>query len=195
MWKVDDLKLIKNVLNGDLNSFDVIISKYELSIFRFILAMVKDQEEAKDLTQEVFITSYNKLYTYKGKSKFSSWLYQIARNKSLDYLRKNKGVIKLSIEDAWEVRSKELLPEQWVEFKETKCELENFIKYLDDTTRQILILKNLDSNLKFADIADILKINVSTVKTKYYRLWDKYNNYLDKKECEVLWNVEHFQEC
>ena len=190
---MDDLDLVKAVLDGNIDSFNIIIYKYEASIFRFILTMTKDPEETKDLTQDVFITAYNKLYTYKGQSKLSSWLYQIARNKSLDYLRKNKKNIQLSIENAWDVFSNDPLPEQWLEFKETKAELESFIKLLDDTTRQILMLKSLNDNLKFTDIAEILNISVSTVKTKYYRLWDKYNNYKKEKECKALWDVVHFQ--
>jgi len=183
---VDDLDLVKAVLDGNIDSFNIIIYKYEASIFRFILTMTKDPEETKDLTQDVFITAYNKLYTFKGQSKLSSWLYQIARNKSLDHLRKNKKNIQLSIENAWDVFSNDPLPEQWLEFKETKTELESFIKLLDDTTRQILMLKSLNDNLKFTDIAEILNISVSTVKTKYYRLWDKYNNYKKEKECKAL---------
>jgi RNA polymerase sigma-70 factor (ECF subfamily) len=93
LHKVDDLELVKDILDGKVDSFNVIICKYEASIFKFILNMVKDHEEAKDLTQDVFITMYNKLYTYRGEKKFSSWLYQIARNKGVDYLRKNKRVI------------------------------------------------------------------------------------------------------
>ena len=183
---MDDLALIKNILDGNINSFNVLIYKYESSIFRFILTMVKNPEDAKDLTQDVFITVYNKLYTIKGHNKFSSWIYQIARNKSLDYLRKNKQNIQLSIEEAWDVFSNDPLPEQCLELKETKEELESFIKHLDDTTRQILILKSLNEDLKFADIAEILNINTSTVKTKYYRLWDKYSSYKKEKECIAL---------
>jgi RNA polymerase sigma-70 factor, ECF subfamily len=174
----DDLELISNVLDGDIHSFSNIIYKYEFSIFKFIQSMIKDADTAKDLTQEVFITVYNKLYTYRGSDKFSNWIYMIAKNKSLDYLRKNRKIIELSIESAWYIQSKELLPEQWVELNEMKEHLLKFIKSLDDTDKQILILKSQNGNIKFNDIAEILKINVSTVKTKYYRLWDKYKRYL-----------------
>ena len=183
---MDDLELVKDILDGNIDSFNVIIYKYESSIFKFILSMIKDSEEAKDLTQEVFITLYNKLYTYRAQNKFSSWLYQIARNKSVDYLRKNKRVIQLSIENSWNISSKELLPEQWLEFKETREELQNFIKCLDDTTRQIIILKGSNDNFKLSDISEILNINVSTVKTKYYRLWDKYKSFINEKRCKAL---------
>jgi len=186
LFIVDDLALVKAVLDGNIDSFNILIYKYEASIFRFILTMIKDPEETKDITQDVFITAYNKLYTYKGKSAFSSWLYQIARNKSLDYLRKNKQNLQLSIENAWEVSSNDPLPEQWLEYKETKAELQSFIKHLDDTTRQILMLKSLNDNLKFVDIGEILNISVSTAKTKYYRLWDKYNSFKKEKERKAL---------
>jgi len=143
--------------------------------------MIKDVDAAKDLTQEVFIIVYNKLYTYRGNDKFHNWLYKIARNTSLDYLRKNRKIIELSIENAWHIHSKELLPEQWVDFNETKDQLLKFVNSLDNTDKQILILKSQNDNIKFSDIAELLKINVSTVKTKYYRLWDKYNKYLSER--------------
>lgn len=183
---MNDSELVRDILNGNIESFDKIINKYEYSVYRFIFAMVRDAEEAKDITQEVFITLYNKLYMYRGKSKFSSWLYKIARNKSVDYIRKNKKVIPLNIEDAWDISSSELLPEQWLEFKETREELQSFIESLDNITKHILILKSSDSSLKLADIAEILNINISTVKTKYYRLWDKYNSFISEKRCKAL---------
>lgn len=186
LCEVDDMQLVKSVLNGNIDSFNEIIYRYEASIYKFVLAMIKEPEDAKDITQDVFITLYNKLYTYRGKSKFSSWVYQIARNKSIDYIRKNKKIIKLNIEEAYDISSKEPMPEQHFEFKETKAEIENFIKCLDDITRQIIILKALDEDMKFCEIADILNVNVSTVKTKYYRLWDKYNKYLNEKRCKAL---------
>jgi RNA polymerase sigma-70 factor, ECF subfamily len=179
---MNDLELVTDILHGNINSFNTIIYKYESSVFRFIYSMVKDTETSRDLTQEVFITVYNKLYTYRGQSKFSNWLYQIARNKSLDYVRKNNRLIRLGIEEAWNIGSKDILPEQWLELKETKGQLKRFIQSLDDIDRQILILKGLNVGMKFNDIADVLNTNVSTVKTKYYRLWDKYNSFLNKEE-------------
>lgn len=183
---MDDSELVKDILSGNIESFDKIINKYEYPVYRFILAMVRDTEEAKDLTQDVFITLYNKLYMYRGKCKFSSWLYKIARNKSMDYIRKNKKIIQLSVEDARDISSNELLPEQWLEFKEMRKELQNFIESQDSITKQILILKSSDSSLKLADIAEILKINISTVKTKYYRLWDKCSSFISEKRCKAL---------
>lgn len=182
---MNDLQLVKAILEGDVNSFETLIYRYEATIFRYISAMIKNPEDAKDLTQEVFITAYTKLYTYEGKSKLSTWLYKIARNKSLDYIKKNKGHIELEIENAWNISSKELSPEQWVEYRESKSEVEAFVKQLDNTTRQILILKSVNEKLKFADVAEILNINVSTVKTKYYKLWDKFSDFRKKEEARA----------
>lgn len=67
---MDDSELVKDILSGNIQSFDKIINKYEYPVYRFILAMVRDTEEAKDLTQDVFITLYNKLYMYRGKANF-----------------------------------------------------------------------------------------------------------------------------
>lgn len=178
----EDLELVKNVLKGNIESFNSIIRKYESAIYRYVLSMVKDKETAKDIVQEVFITVFYKLYTYSGQYKFSNWLYQIARNKSFDYIKKNKRIVQLDIENAWDVATKELMPEQSLEFKETKEELKNFMKTLDDVDRQILILKGLNENTKFIDIAEVLKISESTVKSKYYRIWKKYKSFIEKQE-------------
>lgn len=177
-----DFELVKSILDGDMCSFNLLINRYEEVIFKFVYGMIKNNESAKDVTQEVFITVYNKLYTFKGQSKFSNWLFQIARNKSLDYLRKNKRTIELNIDDAFDAVSRELLPDQCVELKETMVEIKNFIKALDEIDRQILLLRGTKENMKFSDIAEILKIKDSTVKTKYYRLWDKYIGFLKKQE-------------
>jgi RNA polymerase sigma-70 factor (ECF subfamily) len=176
-----DLEVVQLVLNGDFAAFEEILNRYQTAIYRFICNNVKDQEVSKDICQEVFISAYYKLYTYKEKYKFSSWLFQIAMNKSIDYLRKNKKAQNVSLSD-YEIQDTSISPEAFSEYREMKSLLEEFIRTLGEVERRILILKYSKEDLTFREIAEILKLSESTVKHKYYRIYDKYENYINNKK-------------
>jgi RNA polymerase sigma-70 factor, ECF subfamily len=178
---MDDLSLVKDILQGNADSFNVLIYRYEYHIYNFIYKNINNLEAARDVTQEVFIAVYNKLYTYKGEYKFSTWLFKIARNKCVDYARKHKRYIEVDLESAGDMVSREISPEQYIELSETKRALKSFIGELDDTDRQILILRYLNDKITFNDISDILGINLSTVKTKYYRMLERLKSQLSEE--------------
>jgi hypothetical protein len=73
----EDVRLVKEVLNGNIDSVNILIAKYEKTIYRFVYNIINDKETSQDITQEVFITMYNKLYTYRQDSKFSNWIFKI----------------------------------------------------------------------------------------------------------------------
>lgn len=179
---VEDEGLVREILRGNIDSFNILIGKYELPIFNFIYRMVRNNEAAQDITQEVFITLYNKLYTFKFDSKFSSWLYQIARNKTLDYIRKYKRVYEVNIEDAGDMACCDQSPEEFVEYRETKSLVENFLKDLNEIDRQILILKYSNKKITFYDISNILHMSEASVKGRYYRLKDKFKSFIKEEE-------------
>jgi len=178
----DDLKLVEEVLKGNIDSFNILVHKYELSILRFTYNTLKDKEAAEDITQETFITLYNKLYSYNKDYKFSNWLYQIARNKCIDYMRKYKRVYEANVEEVGELVSKEVSPEQSAEFKETKRLVETFVKNLNDIDRQILIMRYSNDNMTFIDIANILNMTESAVKRRYYKARDSFKEFRISKE-------------
>lgn len=173
----EDLKLVNEVLNGNIDSFNILVNKYEMVILRFVYNMIKDKEAAEDITQEVFITLYNKLYTYKDQYKFSNWLYQIARNKCIDYIRKYKRVYEANMEDVRDVASRDISPEQSAEYKETKKLVESFIKDLNDIDKQIITLRYSGNCVTFTDIAEILNMSESAVKRRYYKTRDKFKEF------------------
>ncbi|MBC8060441.1 MAG: sigma-70 family RNA polymerase sigma factor [Clostridiaceae bacterium] len=176
-----DIELIKLVLGGEINSYNEILIRYETSVYKFVSNVIKNNDVARDITQEVFITVYYKLYTYKEKYKFSSWIFQIAMNKSIDYLRKNKKIQEVAF-DNLENFSKTISPDEFIEYKETKSTLETFVNSLSKTEKQILNLRYSYEDFTFDDIAEILEINKSTVKYKYYKISQKYEEYLNSKK-------------
>ena len=179
-----DLEIVKLVLDGEFTAFEEILNRYQIVIYRFICNNIKDKESAKDLCQETFISAYYKLYTYNQKYKFSSWLYQIALNKSIDYFRKNKRKHSVELTD-YTAQDYISSPEVFAEYKETKREIEGFIKTLKEVDRQILTLKYSNEDITFREISEILKLSESTVKHKYYKIYDKYEKYIHKEKEEV----------
>lgn len=174
--RLEDIRLINNILDGNVDSFNILVNKYEYSVLKFVYNMIKDKEASEDITQEVFITIYNKLYMYDKKRKFYNWILQIAKNKCIDYMRKYKRVYESNIEEARNLASSEISPEQALEYNETKKTIKNFINQLNEIDKQILILR-YSQELKFTDIASILDMNVSAVKRRYYNVRDNFKVY------------------
>jgi RNA polymerase sigma-70 factor (ECF subfamily) len=183
----EDIDLIKEILDGNMDSFNILVNKYEIVIFRFIYNIIRDTEASQDITQETFITAYNKLYTYKHEYKFINWMFQIAKNKSIDYMRKYRRVYEVNIEDVQYIQYTGISPEQSAEYSETKYLVEEFVKGLNETDRQILSLKYLKEETTFTDIAEILSMSESAVKARFYRLKDRFKTFKwsGEKRCKI----------
>lgn len=177
---MEDKDIIEHVLQGEALYFEYIIDKYEIPILKYIYSFIGDRTMAEDLCQETFISVYNKLYTYNNINKFSTWIYSIAHNKSIDYLRKATKSREIAIDNIKDSLSKEKSPQEIVEYKETLDSIEGFIKNLDIIDKQILYLRYAHPDTSFKDISNMMGMNESTVKKRYYRLYDKYEVYLDR---------------
>jgi RNA polymerase sigma-70 factor, ECF subfamily len=177
----EDLKLVNAILDGKVDSFNILVNKYELMILKFIYNMIKDKEASEDICQEVFITVYNKLYMYNTNYKLSNWMLQIAKNKCIDYIRKYKRVYEANLEEVQELATKEVSPEEAAEYNETKNLILKFIGELNDADRQIITLRYTE-NLTFTDIAQILDMSESAVKRRYYKTREKFKEYSSLKE-------------
>jgi RNA polymerase sigma-70 factor, ECF subfamily len=173
----EDLKLVQEVLKGNIDSFSIIVNKYEITILKFIYNILKDKEASEDIAQEVFITVYNKLYTFNKDYKFSNWLFQIARNKCIDYIRKYKRVYEANVENL-SVASTEISPEESLAYTETKMNVEKFVNNLNEVDKHILILKYSDDCKTFRDVAEILSMSESSVKRRYYKSRERFKEYL-----------------
>ncbi|MBE6043262.1 MAG: sigma-70 family RNA polymerase sigma factor [Clostridium thermopalmarium] len=180
----DDIILIENILNGDVRSFESLVEKYEVTILKFIYSMIRDKQIAEDITQEVFITVYNKLNTFDNRYKFSNWILRIAKNRCIDYIRKMKKINESNIEDFVGLKSKEITPEEAVEFEETKQIIAEYINTLSDIDKQIIILR-YSQKTTFSDISKILDINESSVKRRYYKIKEQFKRKVavEEKRC------------
>lgn len=180
---VEDAKLVQEVLEGSIESFEAIVNRYEVTILKFIYSMIKDKEASEDITQEVFMTVYNKLDTFNDRYKFSNWILRIAKNKCIDYVRKYRKIHEENIDDvkSMTITSKEISPEQTLEFKETKRTIEEYINKLEYMDRQIIMLRYV-KEVTFKDISKILDISESAVKRKYYKIRAELKKYIIYEE-------------
>ncbi len=171
--------IIKKVSSWDMDAFYCIVEEYEEKLLRYILRISSvDLEEAENLLQEVFIKVYKNINSYNYKLTFSSWIYRITHNITIDFYRKNKNKINISLEtedeeyvnlievlDAWISLEKDVHKKELIE------KITQILYLLDIKYRDILILKFLE-NKNYSEISDILKIPEWTVATLINR-WKK----------------------
>src|SRR5210317_1931241 len=86
----NDQQLIDRIINGDHSAFTILVDRYKDLVFSLALKMLKNREEAEEVSQDTFIKVFKSLDKFKGDSKFSTWIYKVAYNTCLDRLKKNK---------------------------------------------------------------------------------------------------------
>lgn len=168
--------LIKRIKNGDQDAFARIVDQYKNQVYTICLRMTGIPQEAEDLAQESFVRAYTNIDRYETDKKFSTWLFRIATNLSIDYLRKKKPSAYIDAEipgtDGYTMHahlaSPEPLPEETVIGRETSEWLQKEINDLPPKYRSAIILKYME-DLSLKEISDILGIPVPTVKTRIHR--------------------------
>src|SRR3954465_3500574 len=88
---VEDRQLVRRAQEGDLTAFDVLIQRYQERVYATIYHMTSNHEDANDLTQETFVKAYKALTSFKGDSGFFTWVYRIAVNKTINFLKQRKN--------------------------------------------------------------------------------------------------------
>lgn len=192
MSTINDQHYIDKVLQGQTNAFAVLVDRYKDMIFTLALKMVKNREEAEEVSQDTFIKIYNSLNKFKGDSKFSTWIYKIAYNTCLDRLKKSKKEdLNISIDDFSSHLIKTMDTALSVlEDKERKQTIQNCLNLLPSEENFLLTLFYFeDQNLE--EIGKIMSINTNNVKVKLFRSRQKLAVILKKQlEPEI---VEYYE--
>ena len=139
--------------------FDNIYEEYFDRVYYKVLSVVKNDDDAEDICQETFISVYKNLSKFREESNIYTWIYRIAINKTYDFFKKRK--LEFEIND--DVLS---LPED-ITF-DTKVILEEKLKLISEKEKEIVILKDI-YGYKLKEIAEIKNMNLSTVKSVYYK--------------------------
>ncbi len=169
-------ELVQLAKAGDQDAFETLVRTHEKMVYHLALRMTNNQEDACDLTQEAFISAYRALPKFKEESSFSTWLYRLATNACIDFLRKEKRrrVVPLVTQDEdGEQRNLEIpdpggSPVAEMEKKELREAVHRGINLLTPEHRQVLLLREI-SGLNYLEIAETLGLEEGTVKSRIAR--------------------------
>ena len=177
-----DLKLIQRALKtGDPNAYNQLMKLYRDPIYFMLYEKVGDQEIAKDLTIEALGKAFKKLHMYTPNFTFSTWLYTVAKNNCIDYLRKNKLTtvsIDKIIEDSKErknnfnIASSDPDPEKIMIKKQRVAILRQIVNQLKEKQRELVKLRYF-KEMSYEEIAETLDIPLGTVKAQLHRSREK----------------------
>lgn len=156
--------------------FAVLVSQYSETLYWKIRNIVLNHDDADDILQNVFIKAWTNLATFQGKSSLSTWLYRIAINESLDFLRKKKQATQVSADDEPGIASR-LLADEYFDGDEIQAHLQEAVALLPDVQRTVFTLKYFD-NMKYSEISKILSTSEGALKASYHLAVKKITEFL-----------------
>ncbi len=162
--EVEDRDLIAGARRGNVDAFNLLISRWEKRIYNYLYRLVSDREDALDLAQDVFLKAYQNLGKLEDPSRFAPWLYRIAHNEAYSLLRKNRPEVEL-FEPSPSPPSPRMLP------IEVSLAVESALARLTPDQKEAVVLK-IYQGFKFEEMAEITGCPVSTVKSRLYTALD-----------------------
>ncbi|HOQ17167.1 MAG: sigma-70 family RNA polymerase sigma factor [Epulopiscium sp.] len=182
--------LVKRAKKGNISAFEELIIEHESKVYNIAYRILNNEEDAKDLSQEVFIKAFNSLHKFREDSSFSTWLYRIAMNTCIDELRKRKGRESYSIDRdiqtdegtiPREFQDKQLNPEEELMNKELASQIQWALNHLSETYKEVIILRDFQG-FDYKQISQILGCSLGTVKSRISRARTELKNVLIKEK-------------
>lgn len=170
-----DADVVQSVLGGDREAFAFLVERYQKGLATYIFHMVHHYEEALELTQEVFIKVFENLARYDGQYKFSTWLYKIASNHTIDHIRR-QHMVTTPIQDTNDdgtpvempLESATLSPFDAYHNKALLGEVQKAVDDLPDEYRELIVLRHF-SFRSYEEMAKITGLPIGTVKNRIFR--------------------------
>lgn len=177
MTDLKEKELIRKAKQGDMLAFEELILKHEKIVYNVALRMMNHSEDARDISQEVFLKAYRSLGNFDERSQFSTWLYRITHNTCIDEMRKRKGKQSYSLEEELENEEGSMqrqiadegdTPEESLLREERKSEIIQALDTLSEEHKAAIILRDV-KGLSYEEIAEILELSLGTVKSRISR--------------------------
>lgn len=184
----NDQYYINLIIEGDTNAFSVLVNRYKDLVYTLTLRMLKNREEAEEVAQDTFIKAYKSLSRFKGDSKFSTWLYKIAYNTSLDRLKKNKKHINdVDINEFTEHQIKTIDNAfDTLDSQEQAQAIQDCMALLPSDEAFLLTLFYFEE-LSLEEISETIGLTPNNVKVKLFRSRKKLASILKKRlEPEII---------
>ena len=171
-----DEELVSYIVKGKTELFSVIVDRYQSKVFSTVYNYTHDHEEARDLTQEIFIKLYNNLQSYKNKASFSTWLYRIAVNRCIDWTRKKRLQTISTIYDNSDdgidiydtIADSGGGPDEAFIRQENKAYIRKVVEDLPEIYKTVIILYYFE-DFSPQEISDITDVPKRTIETRLYR--------------------------
>jgi RNA polymerase sigma-70 factor (ECF subfamily) len=178
--------LVHRAQRGDMDAFDTLIQRYMERVYAIVYNMTSNHEDANDLAQETFIKAYHALNSFKGDASFYTWIYRIAVNKTINFLkqRKNRQMMSLNDLDVQAEHDPDLValvsdktPRREVNLAELQEKLNEAMLKLSDSHRLVVTLHDIQG-LPHEEIAKIMDCNVGTVRSRLFYARQQLQSYL-----------------
>lgn len=178
--------MVRRAQKGDLAAYDELVRRYQQRIYATVYHMTSNHEDANDLAQEAFIKAYQALKTFKGGSSFYTWVYRIAVNKTLNFLkqRKNRTAMSLNDLDFTAENDPDLValisektPRRDAVLSELQQKLNEAMQQLSESHRMVVTLHDVQG-LAHEEIAEIMECNVGTVRSRLFYARQQLQGYL-----------------
>lgn len=177
----NDWEIIGRCKEGDRIAFNELVLRHQRRVFNLCYRILGNRDEAEDVAQEVFITVFRAIKSFRGDSSFTTWLHRVATNhckNRLKYLKRRRYFQTSSIDDTLETQDgdikkeyhdeEETSPEEDVQRSQVADEIETAINNLDDDYRVVIVLRDVQG-LSYQEIADVLELKEGTVKSRIHR--------------------------
>lgn len=178
--EADDHVLVEAAKGGDRRAFQLLFERYERKVYAVAYGFLRNQEDALDVVQDAFIKVYRYLPNFEGQSTFYTWLYRIAANLCIDYLRRNTRKKDVEFDDKLrhdgeqETSPVDALPAsilaspgEAVENKEILAAVEDSLRYLSDKHRAVIVMRELQG-LSYADMAKAMNCSKGTIMSRLF---------------------------
>jgi RNA polymerase sigma-70 factor (ECF subfamily) len=165
-----DTYYIKETLNGNVNAFAFLVERYKSMVFTLCIKIVKNREEAEEISQDVFVKAYTNLKNFKGESKFSTWIYKIGYYASLDAVKRNNRQINTDTIDEIYDGDIGILQDAlfYLEEKERKSIIKKALLKLNEDEQIILTLYYFEE-MPLKEISKIVNLSLDNIKVKLFR--------------------------
>jgi len=172
----DEMPLVRRAQKGDLQAYDQLVRRYQERIYATVYHMTANHEDANDLAQEAFIKAFRALKSFKGGSSFYTWVYRIAVNKTINFLKQRKNKAQMSLDDldvnaehdpALIALISDKTPRREINLSELQERLNTALQKLSEPHRMVVILHDVQG-LSHEEIAKIMECNVGTVRSRLF---------------------------
>lgn len=179
MEKYDERQIVALLAKPDtrLRAFDMVVRRYSEQLYWQIRRMVLHHDDADDVLQNVFIKAWSNLSSFRSDSKLSTWLYRIAVNESIDFMRKQKNIDSVSADDDASGVANTLLADRYFDGDEAEALLQEAISRLPDVQRMVFNLRYYD-DMKYSEMSKILDTSEGALKASYHIAVKKISEYL-----------------